>query len=68
MALFSGYRCYFPGVKQPRREADHSSPSNAEVKYEWSYASVSLKLLSGLDRDNLTFIQNIIRSKEINVT
>jgi hypothetical protein len=28
------------GVKQPRREADHSRLSGAEVKNEWSYPSV----------------------------
>jgi len=27
------------GVKRPRREADHSPPSNAEVKNAWSYIS-----------------------------
>jgi hypothetical protein len=26
------------GVKWPGREADHSSPSSAEVKYAWGYA------------------------------
>jgi hypothetical protein len=26
-----------PGVKRPGREADHSRPSSAEVKNEWSY-------------------------------
>jgi hypothetical protein len=26
-------------VKRPRREADHSPPSNAEVKTAWSYTS-----------------------------
>jgi hypothetical protein len=31
--LSNGYRCViFPGVKRPRREADHSPPSNVEVK------------------------------------
>jgi hypothetical protein len=29
----------FPGVKRPRREADHSSPSSAEVKNAWTYTS-----------------------------
>jgi hypothetical protein len=29
----------FPGVKQPGCEADHSPPSNAEVKNAWSYTS-----------------------------
>jgi len=28
-----------PGVKRPGREADHSPPSTAEVKPEWSYTS-----------------------------
>jgi hypothetical protein len=28
-----------PGVKRPRREADHSPPSSAEVKNAWSYTS-----------------------------
>jgi hypothetical protein len=27
------------GVKRPEREADHSPPSNAEVKNAWSYTS-----------------------------
>jgi hypothetical protein len=27
------------GVKRPRREADYSPPSNAEVKNAWSYTS-----------------------------
>jgi hypothetical protein len=27
------------GVKRPVREADHSSPFNAEVKNAWSYTS-----------------------------
>jgi hypothetical protein len=31
-----------PGVKWPRREADHSSPSSAEVKNAWSYTSIPL--------------------------
>jgi len=27
------------GVKRPGREVDHSPPSSAEVKNEWSYTS-----------------------------
>jgi hypothetical protein len=30
---------YFPGVKRPQSEADHSSPSSADVKKTWIYAS-----------------------------
>ena len=33
---FNGYPCSFPGVKQPRPEADHSAPINLEFKTEWS--------------------------------
>jgi len=32
---------FFPGVKRPVREADHSSPSNTEVKTAWRYTSTS---------------------------
>jgi hypothetical protein len=28
---------FFAGVKRPRREADYSLPSSAEVKNVWSY-------------------------------
>jgi hypothetical protein len=28
-----------PGIKRPGREADHSTPSSAEVKNVWSYTS-----------------------------
>jgi hypothetical protein len=30
-----------PGVKQPGREADHSPPTNAEVKKMWIYIYTS---------------------------
>jgi hypothetical protein len=29
----------FPGVKRPRREADHSPPTSAGVKNTWIYTS-----------------------------
>jgi hypothetical protein len=32
------------GVKRPRRVADHSPPSSAEVKNEWSYTSTPLNV------------------------
>jgi hypothetical protein len=31
----------FPGVKRPRCEADHSPPTNAEVKKIWPYTSTA---------------------------
>jgi hypothetical protein len=36
------------GVKRPRREADHSPPSSAEVKNEWSYTSTPPIRLHGV--------------------
>jgi hypothetical protein len=30
---------FFPGVKQAEREDDHSPPSGAEIKNEWSHNS-----------------------------
>jgi hypothetical protein len=35
-----GIGVFFPGVKGLGREADHSSPSSAEVKKTWSYTSI----------------------------
>jgi len=47
-----------PRVKQPGREADHSSLSSAEVKNVWSYTStpqyVFTASCSVKHRDNLT--------------
>ena len=37
--LVSGYRNSFAGVKRPGRDVNHSRPSSAEAKYEWSYTS-----------------------------
>jgi hypothetical protein len=36
-----GTRGFFPGVKRPGHEADHSSPSSTEVN-EWDYTSTTL--------------------------
>jgi hypothetical protein len=36
------------GVKRPEREANHSSPSSAEVKYAWSYTSTPPVCLHGV--------------------
>jgi hypothetical protein len=37
--LFNGYRRLSPEIKRPGREANHTPPSNAEVKNAWSYKS-----------------------------
>jgi hypothetical protein len=36
------------GVKWPEREADHSPPSSAEVRNEWSYTSIPPVRLHGV--------------------
>ena len=41
------------GVKWLRCEVNHLRPSNAEVKKVWSYTSVSLVCLCGMDRQNI---------------
>jgi len=42
---------FFPAVKRPGRETDHSSLSNAEVKNEWSCTST----YRGVHTDIFTF-------------
>jgi hypothetical protein len=37
--LSSMYQGFFPGVRRPGREADHSPPSSAKLKNAWSYTS-----------------------------
>ena len=32
---------WIPGVKRPRREADHAPPPSVQVKNEWSYVSTA---------------------------
>jgi hypothetical protein len=36
----NGHRGSFPEVKWPEREVNHSPPSSAEVKNEWSFTSI----------------------------
>jgi hypothetical protein len=47
---FNEYRCSFPGVKRPERDVDHSSPSSAEDKNEWSYTSTSPTCFHSVDK------------------
>jgi len=41
-------KAWVPGVKQPEREADHSPPSSAKVKNDWSYTSTPPRRLHGV--------------------
>jgi len=50
-----GYRCFIQGIMQPGRDVDHSPPSSAEFKNEWSCISSSPVCLYGLQWDNFTF-------------
>jgi hypothetical protein len=38
----------FPGVKKSEREVEHSLPSSAEVKNEWSYSSTIPYIFNGV--------------------
>ena len=55
----------YPGVKQPGHEADHSSPSSAEVKSDWICASAHLVSVIVLHRDNITFYQDTLTDAEM---
>jgi hypothetical protein len=46
---------FFAGGKSTGREVDHSPPSSAEVKNEWSNTSIPSICLYGVDRDTITF-------------
>jgi hypothetical protein len=37
-------RLWTPGIKRPRRESDHSSPSSGEVKNGWNFTSTPIRL------------------------
>jgi hypothetical protein len=41
------------GTEQPGSEADHSPPSSAEIKNEWSYTSTVLIYRHGVNKHNL---------------
>jgi len=46
---------FFPGVKPPGREVNHTPPSTVEVKNEWSCTSTPPICLHGVDRENFIF-------------
>jgi hypothetical protein len=51
--LLSGYRG--GGGKGPQPEVDHTTPSNVEVKNEWSYTSALPICLQGMGRAALPY-------------
>jgi len=52
---FNWYRDYFPVVKRPRPEVNHSPPSSYELKNERSHTSAPPLWLHGVDKGNLNF-------------
>ena len=42
---------FFPQGKQLSCKADHSPPSSAKVKSDWSYTAASLVCLHSMDKD-----------------
>jgi len=59
---FIGYSLSISGVKRSWRELDHSKPSGAEVKNEWSYISTSPHppVSSLCDRENYTLFPTLM--------
>jgi hypothetical protein len=50
-----GTTIFPPIVKQTGYEVNHSFPSSAKVKNEWSCTSTPPISLHGMDRENFTF-------------
>jgi len=46
---------FSPSLKRPRREFEHSTPCNAQVKNDWSFTSTSLVCFLDMDRYHFTF-------------
>jgi hypothetical protein len=53
--LFNGSQGYFPFLKWLRYELNHTPPSVAEVKNEWSYTSTLPICLHVVDWENFIF-------------
>jgi len=55
-------RGFFPGIKKPGHEADHSPPSSDKVKNVWSHTSISQYIFMAKHRDNFTIIKRFCDS------
>ena len=53
--LFILHYGYFPGVKRPGREVDHSPPFSAEIKNEWGSTFAPLVCLHSVYRESCTY-------------
>jgi hypothetical protein len=66
--ISSGYRGSFPGVKLPRRDFDHPSPSVTDAKNEWSCTSAPPIHFHGANRHNFIFtLLSLILLKPLNI-
>jgi hypothetical protein len=55
--LFNKCPGSFPRVKRPQLQADHTPPSSAEVKNEWSYQSIFIHAFTAWTAENSTFME-----------
>jgi hypothetical protein len=62
--LLNDYRSSFAGVSCPGQELDHSPPSCAGVKNDWSYISSHPISLYGVDKNTFTFTFVILLTLE----
>ena len=58
---FLYYLTYIDDARSNTNQVDHSSPSSAEVKNEWSYTSVPHICLYGVKRDFTFFFTFYLR-------
>jgi hypothetical protein len=65
--LYSDYRVFLTGIKQPGRGVDHPHLLATKLKKEYSYTSVPLVGLHGLFWGNLYFTSTVISQKDFNV-
>jgi len=48
--LFNGYRSYFPWIKRQGSDVEHSPPSRAQVKSDWSCTSATPRRVYASDQ------------------
>lgn len=63
--LFDSYWVYFPRVKQPGCDVDHSSPSGAEVQNQWSHTSTPPVRIYAMDTGDFIFWRCYLASTEL---
>jgi len=59
---------FFPGVKQPGREAEHSLPPSAEVRNEWNYTATTTTRLHGVAGNNFLSLSDPQQARVLTTT